>query len=296
MDMIALINRPPLETMTPQAARDLYRDSRRAMQRAPVEVAEVRDFSAGGVPARFYRGIDAADGRCLLLLHGGGWVIGSLDSHDAMCRTLANAGRCRVVALDYRLAPEHPFPAAIDDSMAAWAYLAANAAAFGIDPAQMAVGGDSAGGNLAALLAIRSRDSDLPMPCYQMLLYPATDLTFRHPSATLFENGVALTGPSMRWFCKLYLASTDPADPAVSPFYANLRGLPPAFVLTVGYDPLRDDGIAYAQALEHAGCAVTHLHMATQIHGFLTMNRVIRAADTGLAMAAAALRHGWGSA
>ena len=294
MDMVALANRPSLESMSPPDGRQFYAESRRAVQRPPPEVAEVRNITAGGVPARFYRGVDAVDGHGLLYLHGGGWVIGDLESHDGVCRTLANEAKCRVIAVDYRLAPEYPFPAAIDDSAAAFSDVAARAAEFGIDPAKIAVGGDSAGGNLAALLAIRGRDGVGPMPCFQLLLYPATDLAGTYPSVEAFPSGVPLTTSSMRWFINHYLAGSDPANPAASPHYAKLAGLPPAFVLTAGYDPLRDEGIAYAQALDQAGVLVSHLHMANQVHGFLTMNRIIRASDTALTMAAAALRHGWG--
>ena len=294
MDFVALGNRPPMETMAPPVARAFYAESRRAVQRPPAEVAETRDFTAGGVPARFYRGLDAHDGRGLLYLHGGGWVIGDLNSHDSVCRILANEAKCRVIAVDYRLAPEHPYPAAIEDSAAALADLSARAAELGIDPGKIAVGGDSAGGNLAALLAIRGRDGLGPMPCFQLLLYPATDLAGSHPSAEAFPQGVPLTTSSMHWFINQYLGDADPTAPAISPFYADLSGLPPAFVLTAGYDPLRDEGVAFARALDQAGVLVSHLHMPNQAHGFLTMNRIIRAADTTLVMAAAALRHGWG--
>ena len=296
MEMVALAGRPALETLSPAEARTVYRESRRAMQRPPPAVAEVRDFQIGAIPARFYRGTDAVAGRGLLYLHGGGWVIGDLDSHDGVCRTLANEAKCCVVSVGYRLAPEHPFPAAIDDAAAVMEHWVANAAEYGLDPAQLAVGGDSAGGNLAALLALRGRDGHGPAACFQLLIYPATDLTCRQPSVDMFQDGVPLTGTSMRWFCKQWLGDADPANRAASPLYADLSGLPPAFVLTVGYDPLRDEGIAYAAALEQADCAVTHLHFATQVHGFVTMNRVIRASDTALSMAAAALRHGWASA
>ncbi len=296
MDMVALAARPSVETLSPAEARGFYTASRTAVQRPPAAVAEVREVSVSGIAARFYRGIDAVDGCGLLYLHGGGWVMGDLETHDGLCRSLANLARCRIVAVDYRLAPEHRFPCALDDSAAVFAHVAEHAAAFGIDPARLAVGGDSAGGNMAAVLALRGRDGDGPAPCFQLLLYPATDLTFQHPSCHAFPSGVPLTGSAMRWFRDHYLGDADPADPAASPLHAPLHGLPPAFVLTVGYDPLRDEGIAYARALEAAGCAVTHLHMATQVHGFLQMNRIIRAADTALTMAAAALRHGWGGA
>lgn len=294
IDAIALAGRPPFESMTPEAARTLYRDGRRAMQLPPPEVAEVRALDADGVPARFYRGVDAVDGCGLLYLHGGGWVLGDLDSHDGVCRTLANAARCRVVAVDYRLAPEHPYPAALDDASAALSYVVRHAASLGIDPAQIAVGGDSAGGNLAALLALAGRDGRGPAPCFQLLLYPATDLACMHPSYDAFTAGVPLTASGMRWFRDQYLGQHPAADPATSPLRAELAGLPAAYVLTAGYDPLRDEGIAYAAAMEAAGVPVTHTHMATQVHGFLTMDRIIRGSATGLAMAAAALRHGWG--
>ena len=296
MDMVALAGRPAFDTLSAPEARAIYSESRKAVQRPPPDVAEGWDFAVGAVPARFYRGIDAVDGRALLYLHGGGWVLGNLDSHDGVCRGLANQVRCRVVAVDYRLAPEHPFPAALHDCAAVLEHLAGHETEFGIDPGKLAVGGDSAGGNLAALLALRGRDKVGPAPCFQLLLYPVTDLTGSHPSVGQFPSGVPLTGPAMRWFLAQYLAGADAADPAASPLLAPLQGLPPAFVLTAGYDPLRDEGIAYARALDAAGCAVTHLHMATQVHGFLTMNRIIRAADTALSMAAAALRHGWGHA
>ena len=296
MDMVALAGRPALHTLSPDAARSFYREARRGMQREPPEVAEAVDLTAGGVPARLYRGIDAVAGRGLLYLHGGGWVLGDLGSHDGVCRTLANLAQCRVVALDYRLAPEHRYPAALDDAASAFTELYERAGELGLDPAQLAVGGDSAGGHLAALLALRGRDGAGPRACQQMLLYPVTDLTCSQPSFDEFIHGVPLTAHGMRWFRDQFIGDADATDPGISPLFAALAGLPPAFVLTAGYDPLRDEGIAYARALNAAGCAVTHVHMATQVHGFLTMNRVIRASDTALAMAAAALRHGWGAA
>lgn len=296
MSMIALAGRPPLHTLPPAEARTVYRQTRRAIQGPPPDVAAVRELDAGGVPARFYCGHDAAAGRGVLYLHGGGWVLGGLDSHDNVCRALANAGQCRVVAVDYRLAPEHRYPAAIEDAAAALAHVVAHAAALEIDPDQIAVAGDSAGGTLAAQLAIRGRDGAGPPLCQQVLLYPATDLACAHPSYDLFTQGVPLTDNGMRWFRDHYLGSADPGDPAVSPLRANLAGLPPAFVLTVGYDPLCDEGVAYAHALEQAGVAVTHLHLASQVHGFLTMDRMIRAAMPVLDMAGAALRMGWRAA
>ena len=294
LDMIALAARPPMEQQTPEQCRAQYREARRVMQGPPPAVADVWSLDAGGVPVRCYRGFDAREGPALLYAHGGGWVIGDLDSHDGVCRVLANEARCRVVSVDYRLAPEHRSPAAFEDCVTALGYVASQGAALGIDPAQIAVGGDSAGGHLAALLAIAGRDGRAPRSCFQMLFYPAVDLTCSTPAYQEFASGVNLTAGAMRWFRDHYLGGANPADPAVSPARAELRGLPPAFVLTAGYDPLRDEGVAYAKALDAAGVAVTHLHMATQIHGFLTMSRIVRAGAPVLAMAAAAMRLAWG--
>ncbi len=220
-------------------------------------------------------------------------MLGDLDSHDGLCRRLANLAQCRVVSVDYRRSPEHPFPAAVIDAAAALRWVAANAAELGVDPAQIAVGGDSAGANLAAVLGLMGRDGEAPMPCFQLLFYPVTDLTCALPSYDLFTERVTLTADTMRWYAAQYLGGADPADWRASPLHAALAGAPPAFVLTAGYDPLRDEGIAYAQRLDAAGVHTTHLHMPTQVHGFLTMGRVIRASDTAIETAGAMLRQVW---
>ena len=221
-------------------------------------------------------------------------MLGDLDSHANVCCRLAADADCTVIAVDYRLAPEHPFPAAVEDAAAALVGVVASAADLGIDPARVAVGGDSAGGNLAAVLALMGRDGTVPPPCFQLLFYPVTELSCDRPSYAQFTAGVTLTADSMRWFRDRYLASGNPHDWRGSPARADLRGTAPAFVLTAGYDPLRDEGVAYAAALDAAGVAVTHLHVASQVHGFLTMDRMIRASGSVLATAAAALRHAWG--
>jgi acetyl esterase len=231
----------------------------------------------------------------LLYLHGGGWVIGDLDSHDGICRRLANLAACRVIAVDYRLAPEHRFPAAVDDAVAALAWVAGNAAALGVDPARIAVGGDSAGGNLAAVLAIMGRDGAAPAPVFQLLLYPAVDLTMASDSYARVTEGLPLTAASMRYFIDHYVPDAGQRlNWRASPLRAErLAGTPPALVLTVGHDPLADEGRAYADRLDTEGVRVTALHMADQIHGMLTMGRVIAAGDAVLQYAATALRDAW---
>ena len=280
--------------MSPDAARTQSRSMRRVMQNPPPPVASVRDIDADGIKLRFYEGVNARPGRCLLYFHGGGWVVGDLDSHDGVCRNLANRAACRVIAVDYRLAPEHKFPAALDDAAAAMRWVADHATALGIDPAQIAVGGDSAGGNLATIVALMGRDGSLPAPCFQMLIYPATDLSCAAPSFARTTADVTLTAEAMRWYRDQYLGpGDDVADWRISPLRADLTGVAPAFVLTAGYDPLCDEGIAYAAALDAADVQTAHLHMPTQVHGFVTMDRVIPAADTALDIAAAMLRQAW---
>ncbi len=297
LDVVRLARRPPFETLAPAEARDVYNAGRKVLQRPAEDVAETRTVSidgpAGPMPARLYRGAGATGTLPgLLYLHGGGWVVGGLDSHDGVCRRLANAARCWVLAPDYRLAPEHPFPAAVDDSAAALAWLAADAAELGIDPACLAVGGDSAGGNLAAVLALMGRDGTLPATRMQLLLYPATDLRMQSAAFASVTGDMPLTATTMRWFANHYAA--DPTDWRASPLLApSLAGTPTAFVLTVGHDPLADEGRAYAARLEADGVRVAALHLSDQIHGMLTMNRFIAAADMVLDLAAAALRDAW---
>ena len=293
VDLIALAGQP-LGAMSPEAVRAQSRNTRRVIQNLPPPVASIRDIDADGIPLRLYEGVNAIAGRCLLYFHGGGWVVGDLDSHDGMCRHLANRAACRVIAVDYRLAPEHKFPAPLDDAASAMRWVASHAAELEIDPARIAVGGDSAGGNLAAIVALMGRNGTIPAPCFQLLIYPATDLRCATPSFARYTAEVTLTAEAMRWFVGQYLGpADDPLDWRISPLHADLTGVAPAFILTVGYDPLCDEGVAYAAALDAAEVQTTHLHMPTQVHGFLTMDRVIPAADTALDVAAAMLRQAW---
>jgi len=298
LDLIRESGRPPYETLPPAEARELYRKSRFVLQPDPPPVAAVRDLAAptphGEIPLRLYRGagtVETAALPALVFLHGGGWVIGDLDTHDGVCRRLANAARCAVVAIDYRLAPEHKFPAAVDDAIGASDWIAANAARLGLDPRRLAVGGDSAGGNLAAVVCLNARDRGAPAFTFQMLIYPAVDMTMSLESHRVHTTGLPLTHATAVWFRELYLRGRDDqADWRASPLRArDLRGLPPAYVLTAGFDPLCTEGEAFARALEAAGVPVTLRHVPDQIHGFFTMGKLIAAAGTEIDAAGQAL-------
>jgi acetyl esterase len=302
LDMIRLSGRPPFETLTPQEARGFYTASQPVLQPDPPEVALVRNLTApgpaGDIRLRLYRGAGTRQGVALPVLvffHGGGWVIGDLDSHDGVCRRIANDAQCCVIAVDYRLAPEHRFPAAVDDSAAATRWIIENAASLDADPTRVAVGGDSAGGNLAAVMAIMARDGDLPPLGLQVLVYPATELTATQPSYDRINGDYPLTATTMKWFRDHYLPNVaDWTDWRASPLRArDLSGTAPALVVTAGHDPLCDEGLAYARRLEQEGVRTTLLHMADQMHGFMTMGRLVAATDTLLHVIAAYLRTGW---
>lgn len=293
----------PFEAMTPADARHAYAGRRAVMQLPPDPVAERRDVAIAGpggpLALRLYRGAGTPEGEplpCLLYLHGGGWVLGNLDSHDGICCRLANEGACWVVAVDYRLAPEHPFPAALDDAAATLAWIGAGAGGSALDTGRIAVGGDSAGGNLAAVLALMGRDGTLPRPVFQLLLYPAVDLSIAdHGEPTA---GMTITPATMRYFLDHYVPQVrDRADWRASPLKAaSLRDTAPAFVLTCGHDPLREEGRLYAERLEREGVPVATLHLGRHTHGMLTMSKVIAATDPTLAFVGAALRDAWRTA
>jgi len=290
---------PPTHTLAPADARALYRDRRGYTQPAPPEVALVRELQAdgphGAIALRLYRPLGAAERTTLPVLvyfHGGGWVIGDLDTHDTLCRELANGAGCAVVSVDYRMGPEHRFPAAVDDSLAAVRWVHAHAGELQLDATRLAVGGDSAGGNLAAVVCIAARDGgELPI-VYQLLIYPATDQHRTMPSHTTNGQGYLLTTDTMDYFSGHYI--TDPAlynDWRASPLlHPDLTRLPPALVLTAGYDPLRDEGAAYAERLTTAGNRASYVCFERQIHGFFLMGKVLDEANTAVALCAAELK------
>lgn len=236
---------------------------------------------AGELPIRVYSPQDHR-GRhpALVYLHGGGFVLGSLESHDALCRFLAHRSGSVVIAVDYRLAPEHPFPAAVEDVCAAFRWIRDQAAAFHLDPKRIAIGGDSAGGNLAAVLCQELRDAGEPGPCFQLLVYPCTDMSRSSDSHRTFANGFFLTERMMDWFLANYLTRpSEEANPRASPLKAtDLSGLPPAHIAVAGFDPLRDEGEAYADALAAAGVPTTLRRYESLIHGFVNLSGIVEAA------------------
>jgi acetyl esterase len=281
--------RPPYETVTPAEARQMYLNARLVSNPEPPELESVKDIAipgpGGPVPARVYTPKKArrADGMapCLIFFHGGGWVIGNLDSHDVVCRTLAHEGETLVIAVDYRLSPEAKFPAAVEDSIAAAKWISDNAMTLGIDAARLSVGGDSAGGNLSAVVAIHARDHGGPKLAGQVLIYPGTDFRMTHPSHREPETSILLTHSVIQWFKNQYLnGPEDIHDWRASPaLVENLADLPPAYVLTAGADPLRDEGEEFARRLEAAGVPVTYRSFPGQFHGFFTMGKLLPQAN-----------------
>lgn len=248
------------------------------LQAAPQPVARVEEavVPCSGVRARVYRPAGEAPFGCLVLLHGGGWVTGDLDTHDRPARRLANASGCVIVTVDYRRAPEHPFPAPLDDCLEAVRWIHRDAGRLGIDPARIGVGGDSAGGNLAAAACLRARDEGGPGIAFQALLYPVTDAACATPSYSAYRTGYGLRRDTMTWYWNHYLGGADGDDPYASPLRApDLAGLPPAFVATAEYDPVRDDGELYAARLAEAGVPVVHSRYDGMIHAFLLMDGVL---------------------
>ena len=244
----------------------------------------------GPLVLRVYRPASAEPLPGLLWFHGGGWAVGSLASHDPVCRHLASTTPCCVIAVDYRLAPEHPFPAAVDDCLAALEWVSDASEQLGVDPARLAVGGDSAGGNLAAVTALRARDAGIPL-ALQVLVYPVTDVDLDSPSYLEHAVGLNLTRAKMEWYWRLYLAGADGEHPHASPLRADdLSGVAPALVQTAEYDPLRSEGEAYSDRLADHGVPVTSTRYDGMIHGCIRMPALTAGALTGLAEIAATLR------
>ena len=281
---------PEMHTLSAEAARRLFRESQLRLDsprlinpHGPAQSVEdlVATTPAGAVPVRVYHPdpqFHDGPAPCLVFLHGGGWTIGDLDTHDNICRHLSLYGRCAVVSVDYRLAPEHRFPAAVVDAVGATRWVHDNAARLRIDPERIAVGGDSAGGNLAAVTAIALRGSDVPL-CYQLLLYPSTDMGYEWPSHQRLAEGHFLTRSALLWFRDNYLSSPgDIADWRASPLRCtDLSGLPTAYIVTAGFDPLLDEGRAYAERLTAAGVEVGYECFEGMIHGFVGMSGVMAA-------------------
>jgi len=292
---------PALEEMDPVAARAFFEQTGAAMPVAEtIDLPSVEDRTipgpAGPLPIRVYRPSADAGLPVLVYFHGGGWVIGSLETHDGTCRELARGAGCVVVSIDYRLAPEHRYLAAADDCYAATQWVAEHAEELDIDPARIAVGGDSAGGNLGAAVSLMARDRQGPAIAHQLLIYPVTDADFDRGSYVDNALGYFLTRAGMEWFWNHYVP--DPAErtqPYCAPLRApDLSGLPPALVITAEFDPLRDEGEAFADRLKAAGVATRATRYDGMIHGFFSMGAIAPAAREAVAEACSELRAAFG--
>ncbi|HWM45282.1 MAG TPA: alpha/beta hydrolase [Xanthobacteraceae bacterium] len=300
LDAALKAGRPPIETLTPVEARRQMKELRAALKQPQPPVADVRDLAAegphGAIPLRLYRSRGDGTLPVVVFFHGGGWVFGDIETHDNLCRSIANAADCAVVSVDYRLAPEHKFPAAVDDSWAALQWVAARAGDLALDRARIAVAGDSAGGNLATVVSLlAAQDGGVPVR-HQVLLYPTVDLGLAHDSFRRAGARFNLTANAMAWFRAHYLNGDHEVDDwRASPLRAkDLSKLPPAYVATAGCDPLCDEGEAYARALERHGVPVTFRHFPGQMHGFAGMSGFVTAADEVVADVGAALKQAWG--
>lgn len=294
LELAAAAGGQPMHLQTPAQARAVML-AQTASLGPPGPVAAVEDrtitTATNDVPVRIYRPQSSASGRALVYFHGGGWVIGSIATHDGLCRSIANAAGCVVVSVDYRLAPEHPFPAAAEDAFSAVKWVVEHAGALGIDGQRLAVGGDSAGGNLAAVTTLMARDRGGPPIAGQLLLYPITDSDLNTASYRSYAEGHLLTRDAMAWFFKHYVPpGTSADDPYISPLRAKShRGLPPALVITAECDPLCDEGNAYARRLEEAGVPVQCKCYPGMIHGFVRRHKLLPAGCEALKEIAAML-------
>ncbi len=282
LDTIRAASHPALESLGPEAARAQYAKLMRLIDAKPTAVARIEDGvlpgPGGDLGFRLYRpnGPERAPAPALLFLHGGGGVFGSIETHDSLCRLLAAKARAVVISLDYRRAPEHKFPAAVDDAFAAFHWLAASAETLGIDAARIAVGGDGSGGGLAASLCHMARDAGGAAPTLQFLFYPFVDRLRKSESRRAFATGYLVTDALIDWLTDHYVEPALRDDPRASPLLAaDVAGLPPALVITAGFDPLRDEGHAYADRLRQSGVAVVDRHYPGMVHGFFNMSAVL---------------------
>ena len=282
LEAIEALGNPPIEALSPPEARRLAAESLKPVGGVMEPLHSIENVRIPGpdceIPIRVYTPDVPAPRPAMVYFHGGGWVLCDLDTHDVVCSAIARRAGAMVISVDYRLAPEHKFPAAVVDCYAATAWVAANAVRLGIHPHRISVGGDSAGGNLAAVVALKSRDQNGPVIALQALVYPVTDLSsFATPSYQEFACGYQLTKTEMEWFRDLYLSKPqDALQPHASPLLAgDLRRLPPALIITAECDPLRDEGEAYAMRLEQAGVPVTSTRYPGMIHPFFSLSGAI---------------------
>jgi acetyl esterase len=293
LDQLAAMGGRPMHEMTPVEARGLALPPELAGPERPVHSVVNRTVPgpAGQIPVRIYTPTPGSHSPGLIYFHGGGFILGTLDSCDRVCRDLAHLAGRVVVSVDYRLAPEHPFPAAVDDACAATKYVLGHAGDFGIDEGQIAIGGESAGANLAAVAALKLRQSGAPPLTFQLLVYPQVDFHDDSPSMREFADGHFITSDLLAYFSRHYFgAEPDRRHQDASPLHADLHGVPPAFVLTAECDPLRDQGEAYARKLAEAGVPVMHKRYDGMIHPFFSLAGIIDGGKAAIADAGAALR------
>ena len=300
LDQMVAMGGPPLHTLSVPDARTLMVALAGMSGTRDLPLAKVEDRTipgpAGAIPVRVYTPHGTGPLPLLVYFHGGGWVIGNLDTHDGVCRELAHGAGCVVMSVDYRLAPEHKFPAAAEDCYAAVAWAGAHASEIGADPTRIAVGGDSAGGNLTCVAALMARDKGGPRLCFQLPIYPATSHALDMPSYRENATGYLLETEAMVWFWGHYLPThADGEHVYASPLRAkDLGGLPPAFVITAEFDPLRDEGEAYAKRLQEAGVPTRLRRFDGMIHGFFGMSGIMDQAKTAIAESCASLRQAFG--
>ena len=282
-----------LNEMSPEEGRAMYRTMNEAFSKAGMH--DVQDTTADGVDVRIYRPSAETGLPCLVYYHGGGWVIGDLETHDNVCRNLASETGCVVVATDYRLAPEHPYPAPLEDCYTVLKWASANADELGIDAARIAVGGDSAGGNLSACVSLKARNENGPKIVHQLLIYPVTDAAMNTASYAANGEGYMLTREGMAWFFNHYIGDAEPLDPMISPLHAeDVSGLPSATVITAEFDPLRDEGEAYAERLKSAGVDTHVQRFDGMIHGFFGMTDLLEGSRNANSLAAQRLKAAFG--
>ncbi|WXG44912.1 MAG: alpha/beta hydrolase [Promethearchaeati archaeon SRVP18_Atabeyarchaeia-1] len=296
LKQMAQLKMPELHTLTPKAARDMMDAGIKMIAGKPEKVSKVEDLKipgpAGQIPVRVYTPEGKGPFPVFVYYHGGGFVIGNVPQSDNFCRGVANRAACVVVSVEYRLAPEHKYPAAVDDSYTTTKWVSKNADRINGDPHRIAVGGDSAGGNLAAVVSLKARDEGEKFPIYQVLIYPATDLTGTSTvSRNEFAEGYFLTKADMLWFGEQYFKKgQDPRVPYASPLLApDVDKLPPALIITAGFDPLRDEGEAYGERLKKAGVPAKVSRYAGMIHGFTSMDGAIDKAKEAMNEVAASL-------